>query len=76
MKERQRYNRKILDAIAEISEMYPNLRFNQILALLNLTDRDAYYQESKVTYTILSEVVKKMRQRIVIATLERLLERT
>jgi len=71
------YNRKILEIISEITEMYPDLRFHQVLSLLNMEKiPDRFYEESEVTYKLLVEVVAKLRERKLTATLNRLLERT
>jgi hypothetical protein len=48
IKQRQSANLNILQDIKFIIEQYPDLRFTQILSILNL-DKDNFYEESVVT---------------------------
>jgi hypothetical protein len=48
IKQRQSANLNILQDIKFIIEQYPDLRFTQILSILNL-DKDNFYEESTVT---------------------------
>lgn len=48
---REEYNKKILEAISEYLNKYPQLRFTQALYALGIEDgSDKFYEESQLTY--------------------------
>lgn len=50
---RQKYNICILKLIADVVKQYPDLRFHQILQILEIEtpdDEDLFNEESKVTF--------------------------
>lgn len=47
--QRHKYNRLIIDELISIINEHPELRFRQILTILNL-DNDGFYEESVTTY--------------------------
>jgi len=60
--ERQMYNLKILEVLKSYVLSYPDLRFNQIINNLNITEVDdlSFYRESKETYNDILEATKKI----------------
>lgn len=47
---RQEANREILNKLAELVEAYPELRFNQLLMINNISNgTDRFYEESEIT---------------------------
>lgn len=60
---RQEYNNKILKALQEIVNAFPDWRFQQILQNIDIVDgSDQFFEESKTTYNNLknSEIYKNI----------------
>ena len=52
MKTRQEYNKEILKQLEQHIKIYPDMRFCQILYMLNIMDgSDKFYEESSTTFT-------------------------
>ena len=48
---RQEYNNKLLKALQEIVNAFPDWRFQQILQNIDIVDgSDQFFEESKITY--------------------------
>lgn len=56
-KDRQHYNKLLLEALSKIVSEYPDLRFNQILVNFNITPKDTtvFNEESSTTYKKMTE---------------------
>ena len=49
MSNRQEINLKILNQLKQYIEKYPDIRFCQLLYMLNFYNEDKFYEESKIT---------------------------
>ena len=58
IKKRQTANLEIISLLSNIVEKYPELRFCQILTILNL-DKDKFYEESVDTLKELQKLAEK-----------------
>lgn len=55
---RKKYNKEILEVIFKMIDLYPDLRFRQILGILQL-DSDGFYEEPEETYKHIKEIIEK-----------------
>lgn len=62
IKSRQKYNKKIIEAISYMTEKHPDLRFGQILTISGIIDKeiDLFNEESKFTSKRLEKTLKKL----------------
>ena len=60
MNVRQEINRQILALLLELNDKYPNLRFGQLLAALNLERLD-FHEESSVTLDRLYKAIGRLK---------------
>lgn len=58
MRQREKYNEKILYKLSQILNENPTLRFNQIMFILNETN-DYFNEEPKITYERLKQKFNK-----------------
>lgn len=54
---RQEANQAILKIISEAAELFPDLRFSQVLSFLNL-EKLGLYEESAITLKIAESILK------------------
>lgn len=59
IKKRQIANLEIVSLLSKIVEKHPELRFCQILTILNL-DKDRFYEESVDTFKELKKLAEKL----------------
>lgn len=63
VKKRQESNKKLLTILKEQIINYPNLRFIQILWMLNIIDEeDRFYEESEETLKIVLKKLNKLQE--------------
>lgn len=55
---RQDYNFKILDIIRAKAQEFPDMRFHQLLWLLNISNgEDQFYEESEITLDRINKIL-------------------
>ena len=59
MNNRQEINLKILNQLKQYIEKYPDIRFCQLLYMLNFYNEDKFYEESKITLEKITNLLPK-----------------
>lgn len=59
MNDRQEINKQILAALLELNSKFPDLRFGQLMACVNM-ESVPFYEESAATLARLSEAVARL----------------
>lgn len=59
MSNRSKFNKAILNKILNLCEQNDDLRFMQVLSILDL-DEERFYEESKETYLKVDKILKQL----------------